>query len=70
MTIIFFTKVQLAEFKINAIIAETKKQNVEDLYVPGDACGRIIGKGGQSIREMCTISGRLCGVPLDLILHN
>jgi len=50
-------KVQLAEFKINTIIAETKKQNVEDLYVPGDACGRIIGKGGQSIREMCTISG-------------
>jgi transcription antitermination factor NusA-like protein len=50
-------KVRLAEYKINAIIAETPKYNEEELFVPGDTCGRIIGKGGQNIREMCAISG-------------
>jgi len=50
-------KVRLAEYKINAIIAETPKYNETELFVPAETCGRIIGKGGLNIREMCSISG-------------
>lgn len=50
-------KVRDAEQKIHAIIAETPKYVETEVFVPTDTCGRIIGKGGQSIREMCSVSG-------------
>jgi len=50
-------KVRLAEHKIKAIIAETPKFSKTEVFVPAETCGRIIGKGGSNIREMCAISG-------------
>jgi len=50
-------KVRDAEQKIYAIIAETPKYVETEVFVPSDTCGRIIGKGGQNIREMCSVSG-------------
>lgn len=50
-------QVRDAEQKIHAIIAETPKYVETEVVVPTDTCGRIIGKGGQNIRDMCSASG-------------
>lgn len=46
-----------AEILIKKIIAEQPVIRTEEVYVPQRACGRIIGKGGQTIRHMCSVSG-------------
>lgn len=50
-------KVRLAEYKIKAMIADTPKYVETEMFVPAETCGRIIGKGGQNIREMSSTSG-------------
>ncbi|XP_012945877.1 tudor and KH domain-containing protein [Aplysia californica] len=46
-----------AELLIQQVIAEVKEPITEQVDVPGYSLGRIIGKGGSSIREMCRVSG-------------
>ena len=46
-----------AEILIKKIIAEQPVIRTEEVYVPQRACGRLIGKGGQTIRHMCSVSG-------------
>jgi len=50
-------KVHAAEARINKIIAEAPEFVKAEVLVPQEACGRIIGKGGINIREMCNASG-------------
>ena len=50
-------KVHGAEMKIRKLIAETPVFVKVEVLVPQEACGRIIGRGGQTIREMSNISG-------------
>lgn len=50
-------KVLAAEIRIKEIIANTPKHVETEMFVPQESCGRIIGKGGQSIRELCSVSG-------------
>jgi len=40
-----------------SIIAETAAFLSEDIFVPSEYCGRIIGKGGNNIRTMCSVTG-------------
>lgn len=47
-----------AEIRIKEIIANTPKHVETEMFVPQESCGRIIGKGGQSIRELCSVSGK------------
>ena len=51
-------KAKRAEILVKKIIAEQPVIRTEDIFVPQRACGRIIGKGGQTIRHMCSVSGR------------
>ena len=46
-----------AEILVKKIIAEQPVIRTEEVYVPQRACGRIIGKGGQTIRHMSHVSG-------------
>lgn len=48
--------VQRAEFDIKRMILEFPVSLTEEYYVPDYACGRIIGKGGATIREMTNMS--------------
>lgn len=50
-------KVKKAELLIKKVIAMQPVIVVEEVYVPKQACGRIIGRGGQNIRQMSRISG-------------
>lgn len=50
-------KAKRAEILVKKIIAEQPVIKTENIFVPQRACGRIIGKGGQTIRHMCTVSG-------------
>ena len=51
-------KVKRAEIVIKKVIAEQPVIRTEDVFVPQRACGRIIGKGGQTIRHMSAVSGK------------
>ncbi|XP_043226497.1 tudor and KH domain-containing protein homolog isoform X1 [Amphibalanus amphitrite] len=48
---------QEAERLIQRAIAEQPKLLTINISVPQRACGRIIGRNGDSIREMCAVSG-------------
>jgi len=48
---------QQAELMIQQVIAEVPEPITEQIEVPGYSLGRIIGKGGGSIREINNISG-------------
>lgn len=50
-------KAKRAEILVKKIIAEQPVIRTEEIFVPQRACGRIIGKGGQTIRHLCSISG-------------
>ena len=52
-------KAKKAELLIKQVIAQQPVITTEEVYVPKEACGRIIGRGGQSIRQMCRISGNI-----------
>lgn len=51
-------KARKAEFLINKIINEQPKILTEEYYVPQKCCGRIIGRGGTTIRHLSKISGK------------
>lgn len=51
-------KAKRAEILVKKIIAEQPVIRSEDVFVPQRTCGRIIGKGGQTIRHMCSVSGK------------
>lgn len=56
-------KAKRAEILVKKIIAEQPVIRTEEIFIPQRACGRIIGKGGQTIRHMCSVSGELvCSV--------
>ena len=46
----------MAEMEIKKIILDMPVGLTEEFYVPDFACGRIIGRGGSSIKEMQMIS--------------
>lgn len=48
--------VREAEELLNASIEEQSNVITETVFVPNRACGRIIGKNGESIRQMCRTS--------------
>ncbi|KAK3782257.1 hypothetical protein RRG08_008178 [Elysia crispata] len=48
---------QQAELMIHQIIADIPEILTEEIEVPHYAIGRLIGKGGKTIREMCLSSG-------------
>lgn len=50
-------KAKRAEILVKKIIAEQPVIRTEEIFIPQRACGRIIGKGGQTIRHMCSVSG-------------
>lgn len=50
------TNVQNAEFEIKKIILEYPVTITKEFFVPQYACGRIIGKGGSSIKEISRAS--------------
>ena len=52
-------KVLNAEIKINQLISEVPKVMKSEMFVPDGACGVIIGKKGNNIRELVNASGRL-----------
>ena len=52
-------KVHSAEMRIRKLIAETPVLIKVEVVVPQAACGRIIGRGGQTIREISSVSGLL-----------
>ncbi|XP_067035394.1 tudor domain-containing 6-like [Acropora muricata] len=54
-----------AEILIKKIIAEQPVIRTEAVDVPQRACGRIIGKGGQTIRHMCSVSGARIKIDCD-----
>lgn len=47
-----------AEFLIKKIINEQPKIFTEEYYVPQRSCGRIIGRGGMTIRHLSKVSGK------------
>jgi len=51
-------KARKAEFLIKKIISEQPKILTEEYYVPQKCCGRIIGRGGMTIRHLSKISGK------------
>jgi len=50
-------KVLNAEIKINQLISEVPKVTKSEMFVPDGACGIIIGKKGNNIRELVNASG-------------
>lgn len=48
--------VREAEELLNACIEEQSNVITESVFVPSRACGRIIGRNGESIRQMCRMS--------------
>ena len=50
-------KAKRAEILVKKIIAEQPVIRTEEIFIPARACGRIIGKGGQTIRNMSSLSG-------------
>jgi len=52
-------KAKRAEILVKKIIAEQPVIRTEEIFIPQRACGRVIGKGGQTIRHMCSVSGGL-----------
>lgn len=50
-------KARKAEFFIKKIINEQPKILTEEYYVPQRCCGRIIGRGGMTIRHLSKVSG-------------
>ena len=53
----------MAEILIHQTISEQPKVDTLTMYVPGRAVGRIIGKGGQSVKEIQRVSK--CKVDID-----
>ena len=51
-------KVLNAEIKINQLISEVPKTITAEMFVPSGACGIIIGRRGDNIREMVNASGK------------
>ena len=52
-----------AEIEIKRIIVDTPHALTEEYWVPEYACGRIIGRGGVSIKEM----SNMCGCVIKLV---
>uniref|UniRef100_T2M2Z5 Tudor and KH domain-containing protein n=1 Tax=Hydra vulgaris TaxID=6087 RepID=T2M2Z5_HYDVU len=52
-----YEQVQAAEEHVKKLILEAPPIIEAEILVPQSSCGRIIGKGGQNIREMCNTSG-------------
>ncbi|KAK3697181.1 hypothetical protein QZH41_013552 [Actinostola sp. cb2023] len=52
-------KVRQAEFLIKKIINEQPKVSTEEYYIPQRSCGRIIGRGGMTIRHLSKVSGKV-----------
>lgn len=50
-------KVLACEKKIKEIVANAPKYVDLEMFIPQEACGHVIGKGGQNIREICDVSG-------------
>lgn len=48
--------VQKAELEIRRLLADLPVALNEDYLIPDYACGRIIGRGGATIRELCMMS--------------
>lgn len=48
--------VEEAEELLKACIVEQSNIVTETVFVPGKACGRIIGRNGESVRHMCRIT--------------
>uniref|UniRef100_T1J1N8 Tudor domain-containing protein n=1 Tax=Strigamia maritima TaxID=126957 RepID=T1J1N8_STRMM len=48
--------IRVAEMKINETIKELLSIETCEMFIPSDACGRIIGRNGENIRYMCRIS--------------
>ena len=46
-----------AEMLVKKTLAEQPVVRTDEVFVPQRACGRIIGKGGQNIRQMSSMSG-------------
>ena len=62
-------KARRAEILVKKIIAEQPIIRTEEVFVPQRACGRIIGKGGQTIRNMSSVSGKgICYLLCKFIL--
>eukprot|EP00111_Clytia_hemisphaerica_P009297 TCONS_00027297-protein len=59
-------KVLECEQKVKKIISDTPEFITAEVFVPQEACGQIIGKSGQSIREMCSISGAKINLERDV----
>ena len=54
---------QRAELEIKRIIVDMGSLLTEEYYVPDSVCGRLIGKGGSSIKEICNSSN--CKVKIN-----
>ncbi|XP_032230790.1 tudor domain-containing 6-like [Nematostella vectensis] len=50
-------KARKAELIIKKIVAEQPRQLTEEYLIPQAACGKIIGRGGATIRHLCQVSG-------------
>jgi len=48
--------IQQAELEIKRLISDKGRLLTEEYYVPDYVVGRLIGKNGSNIREMCTAS--------------
>ena len=59
-------KAKRAELMLLKIIQEQPVILTEEVFVPQSACGRIIGKGGQNIRDIGRVSGN---VPINSKSH-
>ena len=59
---------QKAELEIKRLILDNAMPLTEEYLVPDFACGRIIGKGGQNIREIQVISN--CRIKLTDKIYN
>ena len=51
-------KAKRAELMVLKVLSELPVIVTEEIFVPQRACGRIIGKGGQNIRDMGRVSGK------------
>jgi len=56
---------QQAELEIRKIIAEQPTILMEEILIPQKVVGRIIGKGGESIRQLSRLSGAKINVDRD-----
>ena len=54
---------QLAEVLIHQFVANQPRLETLELRVPSSYCGRIIGRGGETVRRMQTESG--CKIDIE-----